>query len=394
MTIRRKAFYSAALLAVTFLLIEGTARIIWARLESRALVERQARGEAALRNDAVNYLRVAHPIYGYTLRPNAHAGNIYINAQGFLQRDTVPLPRRPGFLRIACLGESTTFGTDVDINYPSYLRNILQSYGRGFSGYEVINAGVPGWVSDQIALRVEQEIAAFRPDAVVLYAGWNDFQSYDPLAEPPRVSYFEHAYGGTLWKQYATAWLRSVALLSALYHARRAAGDSRAAAGMSAGSPPEKCYRFFLENLRQIAASFRRANPQVKIFVCTLVGRWPQGTPHELAHSAPVWWMQRHNVTGPQQAAALLNNLNDQLRRFARSEGAILVDAAARFDNLDRARLQWDWAHMYPEGYELLAWTIYAALRDNGVVQGQTVPRQAELLARYQLLGGVAAAAR
>ena len=383
MTIGRKIAYSAVMLVAVFVLMEGAARLVWRRLEARAFQQRQERGENILRNDAVNYLRVADGTYVYVLRPNTQAGAVYINGQGFLQRDEVPVERRDGFLRVICLGESTTFGSDLETNYPAYLRKILASQARGFKGYEVINAGVPGWVSDQIALRVEHQLAAFKPDAVILYAGGNDFQSYDPLGSPPAISYFEHAYGGTAWKQYATSWLKSVALLSALYHSKsRELQESPAAAG-GQPNPPPQCYRFLLANLREIVAAFRRANPNVKIFVCTLVGRWPQGTPHELAHDPPVWWMQRHNV-GPPQAAAFLAGMNDQLRLLARTENVILIDDAAIFETFDRSRLQWDYFHMYAEGYELLAWTMYSAMREAGVVQGEPGSRQAELLAKYQ----------
>jgi len=383
-SLQRKIVYSAVVLLAVFLVIEGAARMVWGRLEARAFEQRRDRGENILHNDAVNYLRIADGVYGYKLRPNTHAGAVFLNSEGFLQRDEIPIARREGYLRVVCLGESTTFGTDVDTNYPAYLRKILESQSSGFKGYEVVNAGVPGWVSDQIALRVEHQIAAFRPDAVILYAGGNDFQSYDPFGAPPAVSYFEHAYGGTIWKQYAATWLKSVALLSALYHSKGRDRHEAAQLGNLQANPPSLRYRFLLSNLKDIAASLRKANPNVKIFVCTLVGRWPQGTPHELAHDPPVWWMQRHHV-GPSQAAQLLAGMNDELRRLARSENENLIDDAAIFGNLDRSRLQWDYAHMYAEGYELLAWTMYSALRDAGVVQGQPGSREGELLAKYQL---------
>ncbi|HZS49566.1 MAG TPA: SGNH/GDSL hydrolase family protein [Bryobacterales bacterium] len=385
MTLNRKIFYSTAIVAIVSLSVEGAARLIWRRLETRALQERHERGEATLRNDAVNYLRVADGIYGYTLRPNTRAGAVYINGQGFHQREEIPVERRPGFLRIACLGESTTFGSDVDTNYPAYLRKILESSRAGFKGYEVINAGVPGWVSDQIALRVQHQLAAFRPDAVFLYVGWNDFQSYDPFGPPPPVSYLEQAYGGASWKQYATSWLKSVALLSALYHSgSRDAHEAAVSAARPVDNPPEQCYRFLLGSLGGIVAGFRRANPGVKIFLCTLVGRWPQGTPHQWAHDPAVWWMDRHRV-GPEQAAERLAIMNDQLRRLARRENLILVDDAQIFAPLDRARLQWDWAHMYAEGYELLAWTMYSALHEAGIAPEAPSQRETELLAKYRL---------
>ncbi len=381
MSTRRKFLYACLTTAVFALALEGAARLVWSRLEARAFRERQARGEEILRHDAVNFLRVAHGVYGYTLRPNSQQGGVFINGQGFHQRDTVPLARRVGFLRIICLGESTTFGGSVDNNYPSYLRHILETNGRGYQGFEVINAGVPGWVSDQIALRAENELAAYKPDAVILYVGWNDFQSYDPLSHPPVMSYFEHEYGRAIWKQYATSWLKSVALLSALYHSRTRSGPALHAAGAAAS--PAQCYRFLLANLDRTVAAFQATNPAAKIFVCTLVGRWPQGRPEEWAHTPAVWWMKPHSVT-LDQAATLVAAMDDQLRGFARGRNLPLIDAAAAFENLDRARLLWDWAHMYAEGYELLAWTMYDGLRREGVVAGDAGTRQAELLAKYR----------
>lgn len=236
-------------------------------------------------------------------------------------------------------------------------------------------------MSDQVALRAEHELTVFRPDAVILYAGWNDFQSYDPTSHPPAISYFDYAYGGTKWKQYATMWLKSVALASAWYHSR-AAAPALHAAGPAAS--PAECYRFLLASLDRIVAAFRAKNPAVKIFVCTLVCRWPHGSPREWAHTPAIWWMVQHHLR-PEDGWAHLPALNGEFRAFARSRGLPLIDTAAAFEDLDRGRLQWDWAHMYPEGYELLAWTMFDALRDRRIIEGQRAPRHTALLEKYRL---------
>ncbi len=386
MTTRRKLLYACLTTAVFLALVEGAARLIWMRLEARAFRERQARGEAMVGHSAVNFIRMPHGIYGWTLRPNSHEGDVFINAQGFHQRDTVRLERRPGFLRVICLGESTTFGSSIERthqnSYPSYLRRILETNGHGFEGYEVINAGVPGWVSDQIALRAEHELSAYRPDTVILYVGWNDFQFYDPLSPAPAISYFEHQYGRAIWKQYAAHWLKSVALLSGLYHSRTVPAPTLHAAGPAS---PEELYRFLIANLDRIVTAFRKTNPATKIFVCTLVGRWPKGKPEDWAGTPTLAWISQHNVT-LEQAAAYVEAMNNQLSRFARIRSLPLIDAAGAFEDLDRPRLIWDWSHMYPEGYELLAWTMFDELRREGVLEGQPGSRYAELRAKYRLV--------
>jgi hypothetical protein len=58
---------------------------------------------------------------------------------------------------------------------------------------------------------------------------------------------------------------------------------------------------------------------------------------------------------------------------------------AAAFQTLDRAKLQWDWAHMSSEGYELMAWNMFFAMQKAGIVQGQEDQRYGSLSAKYRL---------
>jgi hypothetical protein len=385
---QRKLAFSLLTVALVMGVIEGIAQIVWWRLEADVFARQMAAGERILRNDAVGFMKVAHGEYGYTMKPGFRRGSVAINSQGFHQTDEIPVARREGYLRIACLGESTTFGNAPDSSYPGFLRSILTQHAGGFRGYEVINAGVPGWVSDQVALRAEREVARFAPDVVILYLGWNDFQSYTPFAPPPSTSYFTTAYEGREWKQQVTGWSKSLALASAWYHS--GAATAAPSVPTDSGSAGQR-YRFLWASIDRIAAAVRRENPEVKIVVSTLVGRWPHGTPEEWAKIPSVWWMTQNGVT-PQQAAAHVSAFNDALRQFAADRRLTVVDTAAAFDSLDRARLQYDWAHMYSDGYELMAWTMFSRLVAAEIVDGNPAePRHTELRSRYQLAGRVAA---
>jgi hypothetical protein len=217
MSVARKLLFSLLTLGVILLLAEVAARVAWWRLEHRAFEIRHALGEAALRNDGINFMKQADRTFGYVLIPGIKRRGHEINADGFEQRDRVPVSKRPGVIRLAAMGESTTQGQNTENgNYPVYLGEIVRKRGRGYADVEVINAGVAGWTSDQVALWSEKKVGQYSPDIVVLYVGWNDFQSYDPFRSPPAVSNFESTYGSARFIVDSSP-LKLVPLSSAVY---------------------------------------------------------------------------------------------------------------------------------------------------------------------------------
>jgi lysophospholipase L1-like esterase len=330
-------------------------------------------------------MAIPHPLYGYVLKPGFESEHLYVNAQGFAQRDLVPLGRSPGVVRLAAMGESTTHGhIDVDKGcYPTYLRQMIAESGRGYRGVEVINAGVAGWLSDQVALRAEHEIAAYRPDVVVLYVGWNDFQIYDPYLGAPPLSGFQTHFQGSRWHAQAVYQFKSVALLAAAYQKYCCHDTAAQAPSPSLDTPLEDLYRFYLQNLDRIVKAYRQANPQVHVALCTLVGEWPYGTQEEYATRGRVGWMILHEVT-KEAAAEHLRRFNGVIRKYAAEHDLLLIDAAAAFEELDRSRLHIDFAHLTFEGYELLAEVMVEALRQAQVIQAHERPRRAELLTKYR----------
>jgi lysophospholipase L1-like esterase len=377
--------YAALTVLLLLVALEGLGQLVWWRLEVRALDRRAERGEVQLRNDAINFMKQPDRHYGYALRPGFDRGGHAINAEGFAQRDTVERSRRLGALRVVAMGESTTQGHHTDVgNYPVYLRAALQQRSNGARDVEMINAGVSGWISDQLALRAERQLAAYRPDIVVLYMGWNDFQTYSPYGSPPARSWFEDTYGMVTPDRLG---LRSVELLSAAYTSlsTRVATKIRPLRTSPAESPHPagEVYRFYRASLDRIVTAYRQQNPGVRIAICTLVGRWPMAPPGD---TSDPWWIKERRLSQAEAAEAVAR-FNELIRQYARSRDLILIDAAAAFARLDRTALMWDFAHMHSEGYELLALVIYEGLVRAGAVAGAPSPRAEALMAKYRLSG-------
>jgi hypothetical protein len=86
--------------------------------------------------------------------------------------------KKPGTVRIMCLGASTTYGDNLSYQdtYPVHLqKKLVQSI--GFGGYEVINAGQPGFDLNHIISFVEYEGNVLQPDIVLVLSANNNFKA-------------------------------------------------------------------------------------------------------------------------------------------------------------------------------------------------------------------------
>jgi lysophospholipase L1-like esterase len=77
--------------------------------------------------------------------------------------------------RVLCIGDSITFGFNVDQPgaYPRQLQSLLESR-YPTRGFEVVNAGVPGWTWLQGLRFLETRGLGVRPDLIVMGHGTND----------------------------------------------------------------------------------------------------------------------------------------------------------------------------------------------------------------------------
>ena len=153
--------------------LEPDPALLW---RSRAGVERRyvdvftpMRTEA----DRVALLRRFRPSLPEALTHNP-TWTIALNSQGFRAREfEVPKPR--GRVRVVCLGDSWTFGANVDQDqaYPQRLEALLRHAYPGID-VEVLNLGVFGYSSFQGLTLIRRQVEALEPDVVVIGFAMND----------------------------------------------------------------------------------------------------------------------------------------------------------------------------------------------------------------------------
>jgi lysophospholipase L1-like esterase len=99
---------------------------------------------------------------------------IALNDEGFR---SAPFPGRkqPGVLRIACIGDSWTFGMNVDQNemYPARLEALLKERPQT-KNVEIMNFGILGYTSFQGLQLLKSRVLDLEPDVLVIGFGMND----------------------------------------------------------------------------------------------------------------------------------------------------------------------------------------------------------------------------
>ena len=142
-------------------------------------------------SDRVALLRRFAPWLPQEFRGNP-VWRIALNNEGFR---TAPFDevKRPGVLRIACIGDSWTFGMNVDQSqmYPARLAALLNAEPpAGKSAAEVINFGVLGFTSFQGLQLLKTRVLALHPDVLVVGFAMNDsdvagYRDKDVISQGP-----------------------------------------------------------------------------------------------------------------------------------------------------------------------------------------------------------------
>lgn len=108
-----------------------------------------------------------------------------INKQGFRDIEDYDLSKDKGIYRIACIGDSVTFGScsDTQNSYPKILEGLLNNNSAN-KQYEVFNCGIPGYTSYQGLKLLEHYLLPYSLDLATISFGWNDiWNTYGKVGE-------------------------------------------------------------------------------------------------------------------------------------------------------------------------------------------------------------------
>jgi lysophospholipase L1-like esterase len=142
---------------------------------------------------------VNDPIVARTNRAGAidEQFGLRINALDF-RGPEITVAKPPGAIRIACLGDSTTFGIwneafrdlRASTSYPGELTALLAQH--GYDDVEVINAGVLGYTSAHGVAQLLAQVVRLRPDVITVRFGNNDHGIHyggEPLPATTAIDY-------------------------------------------------------------------------------------------------------------------------------------------------------------------------------------------------------------
>lgn len=123
---------------------------------------------------------------GYRLRPNvdtqARGVHVVTNEHG-MRGPSVSLRPAPGTHRLLALGDSVAFGFRLEQpdTFPVRLEHELES--RGGGSFEVLNAGVEGYNTQNQLAYLRSSLLDFQPETIVLVFNLNDYD-HGPVMGP------------------------------------------------------------------------------------------------------------------------------------------------------------------------------------------------------------------
>ena len=158
------ALIVVTLVAIVVILL--TAEVV-VRVRQTILYGSAARLEDAYIDDPKLDLRV--PVANFS------SGRISVNSLGF-RGPGIAMPKPAGTVRIAFLGASTTWCSEVSGNDFVWPHLVTASLSKTFPGtrFDYVNGGVSGYTIQSIQKNLQYRVAPLQPDVIVIYEAAND----------------------------------------------------------------------------------------------------------------------------------------------------------------------------------------------------------------------------
>lgn len=298
------------------------------------------------------------PYLGYRLQDGQG-----VNPQGF-RGEPIAVPKPPATFRIFCVGGSSTFGSGVDTRdaYPARLQTVLQAHAN--RPIEVVNAGVPGYNSQQSLVNVQRRIQPLEPDLVLFLHGNNDvfFANRDPIYQRSAESFEPRPwYPQPFWLQPVLA--RSTAVQLALWWQM---GWQQKEARLD----PKGLEAFGTHIAHLVRWSRESGVPIVLLTYPSLWGKALRETAADgsvAATPALAAYLHMSRLTLP----AIVDGIgacNQRLRSIAEREHVPLIDLAREIP--EDQTLYVDPIHLSPDGCETVAQRVARMLMRSGLCCG------------------------
>ncbi len=262
-------------------------------------------------------------------------------------RGKAPTAKRPGWIRIVCIGGSTTYGHGVSAEeaWPAALERALRQKGLAA---EVINAGVPGYGSHQNLVRYRRDIAALDADLVLVYEGWNRTGA---LVDPAGFVPYATPRPGASWTDRSSRFFARHSLLLQSFVIRWRWQKQKAPAGEWSADPYQQVFVQDLTTLVQCAQSHGQKTALI-LYPALFYEGMTRGEEERV--SALLWDVQAYRP----EMLAELERKHAAIRAVAASTGSLAVDAQEAFASLHGAdRKAWflDAEHLNASGCKKLA---------------------------------------
>lgn len=277
---------------------------------------------------------------------NVHFG--YVNASGFRGPD-YPIERGDGVVRVACFGDSSTFGMLVPEpqTYPRRLESSLHdATGRRV---EVINAGVIGYSIFQGLARYRCRVRPYRPDVVTLsFGAINDGL---PASSVPDCKLVEQTRRMSSLRSFADSSLARLRLVQLFFRFAPRSQTRQEARQRS------------IADFQRHSTAFDRGEPGVsRVAVAEFERLLQEFVTTARGDGVAVVLIVPPRDPGWESKHRQLREYTDAIERTAREVKVPLVNIRERFLAEDRAGLLIDNVHPSPSGHRVIAELLSEAI--------------------------------